>query len=73
MGIQASQGFWSREEQNMHINVLELQAVLMGLKSLCSALCNCHLRINIDNTTTVSYLNNMGGTHSRECNEVPVI
>ena len=38
MGIQASHGFWPQEEHNMHINVLELQAMLMGLNNLCVAL-----------------------------------
>ena len=31
---------------------------------------NCHINIYIDNTTAVSYINAMGGTHSLECNKI---
>ena len=62
-----SQGFWSHRNQKLHINALELKAVLMGLQSLCSQFYNCHILVHIENTTAVSYINNMGGTHSRLC------
>ena len=65
-----TQGFWSPQEQLLHINVLELRAVLMGLANLCHGLQHCHILIQIDNTTAVSYINNMGGTHSVKCNSV---
>lgn len=31
---------------------------------------NCHINICIDNTTAVSYINAMGGTHSLECSKI---
>ena len=31
---------------------------------------NCHINIYIDNTTAVSYINAMGGTHSLERNKI---
>ena len=31
---------------------------------------NCHINIYIDNTTAVSYINSMCGTHSLECNKI---
>ena len=62
-----TQGFWSPEEQLLHINVLELKAVLMGLVTLCHQFQNSHILIHIDNTTAVSYINHMGGTHSINC------
>ena len=31
---------------------------------------NCHINIYIDNTTAVSYINAMGGTHSLKCNKI---
>ena len=65
-----TQGFWSPEEQLLHINVLELKAVLMGLVTLCHQYQNSHILIHIDNTTAVSYINHMGGTHSINCNSV---
>ena len=67
---QVTGGRWSPAESGQHINVLELKAVLRGLQSLCKAKQDCHIKILSDNTTTVSYLKNMGGTHSLACNEI---
>lgn len=63
-------GRWSTEETNLHINVLELQAILFALKSLCKDIRNVHIRIETDNTTTVCYVNNMGVSRSRACNDI---
>ena len=62
-----TKGQWSSEEQTLHINVLELKAAILGTKALCCNLKNCHLQIQLDNSTAVTYINNMGGTHSRVC------
>ncbi len=67
---EATQGRWSENEQNLHINVLELKAVLLGITALCNNFTKCHIQIQIDNMTAVTYINNMGGTHSLMCNEV---
>ena len=61
-------GRWSELEKQLHINTLELKAVLFGLKSFCSNLKDCPLRVRIDNSTAVCYINNMGGTVSTACN-----
>ena len=53
-------GFWSLEERNYHINYLETKAVLMGLKSLCSAYTGKHILVQSD-TTAVAYTAAMGG------------
>lgn len=63
-------GRWSHSESMCHINYLEIKAVLFGLQSLCSDLTNCNIKVLSDNQTAVSYLRNMGGTHSRDCNEI---
>lgn len=63
-------GRWSDDEAKNHINHLELLAALFGLKSFCKNEHNIHVKIYSDNSTTVSYINSMGGTHSRECNNV---
>ena len=63
-------GRWSADEQQHHINYLELKAVLLGLQSLCSMLSNCHIKVLTDNTTAVAYIRNMGGTHSLLCNSM---
>lgn len=66
----AANGRWSHSESMCHINYLEIKAVLFGLQSLCSDLTNCNIKVLSDNQTAVSYLRNMGGTHSRDCNEI---
>ena len=63
-------GLWNLQEQQHHINYLELKAVLLGLQSLCSDVLNKHIRILSDNTTTVAYINAMGGIRSNKCNEI---
>ena len=63
-------GRWSPQEVKLHINALELLAVFWGLKALCSSEHHCHIKVLSDNTTTVSYLRNMGGSHSIPCNDI---
>ena len=53
-----------------NINVLELLAVKYGLQSFASIIKNRHILVRCDNSTAVSYISNMGGTHSRLCNAV---
>ena len=48
-----------------NINVLELLAVKYRLQSLASIIKNRHILVRCDNSTAVSYISNMGGTHSR--------
>ena len=63
-------GRWSPQEAQLHINALELLAVFLGLKALCSSEHHCHIKVLSDNTTTVAYLRNMGGSHSIPCNNI---
>ena len=53
-GDTSTGGFWSLEEQGNHINFIELKAVLLGLKSLCSAFREKRIFIQSDNTTAVA-------------------
>ncbi|XP_074655663.1 uncharacterized protein LOC141909176 [Tubulanus polymorphus] len=57
-------GHWTEQEQLLHINVLELRAVLYGLKSFSKFLGNKHILIQTDNSVSVSYINNQGGPKS---------
>ena len=66
----ATHGMWSDGERKDHTNVLELTAALFGILSLCRDLHHCHIRIEIENKTAVSYINHMSGTHSFACNAV---
>lgn len=65
---QSAQGRWSVLERNRHINELEILAVHFGLSSFMTELKGKHVCVKSDNTTTVCYINSMGGTKSTECN-----
>ena len=57
----------SLSESNNHINFLELLAAFLALQSFVSQ-SNIHVRLKLDNTTAVSYINNMGGIRSEPLN-----
>ena len=63
-------GIWSKNESANHINALELLAVKFSLMSLLHERHNTHIRIMSDNTTAVTYINEMGGCKSHQCNEI---
>ena len=63
-------GRWNEQELKLHINEQELMAVLFALQSLCRDLNNVHVQIMSDNTTRVCYINAMGGSRSRTCNDI---
>ena len=44
-GNSSTGGLWSIEEQNNHINYLELKAVLLGLRSLCCTFTEKHILV----------------------------
>ena len=62
-GSQRTRGLWSEKESQDHINVLELRAAFFALKSFLPTQTNKVICLKLDNTTAVSYLNNLGGTH----------
>ncbi|XP_074608711.1 uncharacterized protein LOC141863131 [Acropora palmata] len=72
-GDTSTGGFWSLEEQRYYINFLELKAVLLGLRSLCGAFSEKHILFHSDNTTTVAYINAIGGIKSIPCNEMATL
>ena len=53
-------GIWSQ----LHINVLELQAIWFGLKAFSQRVENAKVALMSDNTSAVAYLRNQGGTKS---------
>ena len=65
-------GRWSLQESAYHINYLEIKGILFWLevRSLCSELKTCSINVLSDNQTAVAYLRNMGGTHSRDYNQI---
>ena len=50
----------------LHINILELKAVFLAIRSFQTHLMNKRVLVASDNVTVVSYLNKQGGTHSLE-------
>ncbi|XP_068734410.1 uncharacterized protein [Montipora capricornis] len=63
-------GRWTPTEASNHINYLELLAIFLSLKALCSAYTGSHIQVQCDNTTAVCYINNMGGSKSTPCNAI---
>ena len=51
-----------------HINSLELFAAKLALEKLACSIHDCHIQLKIDNTTAVTHINRMGGSHSVSCN-----
>ena len=62
-------GHFALDKSLLHINVLELKAVLFGLKSLCSHLRQTHIKVLSDNTTAMCSINNMGSCKSLLCDQ----
>ncbi len=62
-------GKWSKDEAKEHINYLELLAVWFGIQCFLKEKKNTCIKILSDNTTTVAYLNHMGGTKLK-CNRL---
>lgn len=54
-------GPWTQEEAKLHINMLELHAAFLGLKSFAKDKHDCEILLRIDNTTAISYINRLGG------------
>ena len=59
-------GLWSDREKRLHINVLELKAVSLALRSFKDQCQNQTVLVAMDNSTVVAYINKQGGTRSAE-------
>ena len=70
IGPRSAKGRWSDAESYQHINVLETKAIYLGLRSLCGKDRNVHIQVKSDNKCAITYINDMGGMQSRECNEI---
>ena len=58
-------GSWSSSERSMHINVLELRAVLFLFRCFFANTYDCSIAIRTDSSTVVAYINHQGGPTSR--------
>ena len=59
-----ARGNWSLPESKLHINYLELKAVLLALKEFQALCTQTTVLIATDNTTVVAYINKEGGMKS---------
>jgi hypothetical protein len=66
LGPQRTGGFWTYEERQKHINLLEIRAIEFGLRSFVNQLKGKSVLIQTDNTTAMAHVNHMGGTRSEE-------
>ena len=64
LGSQTAFGHWDASEAQLHINELELRAVLLGMRSFLPAMRGRTVLLRVDNMVAVAYLNHQGGTHS---------
>lgn len=54
-------GLWSKSDSELHINFLEMKAAFLSLQYFCSGLSDKHVRLYLDNTVAIKYLDKMGG------------
>ena len=66
MGNVSTGGAWLPDEKLMHINVLELKAILLALKSFVKT-SHKHIKTMSDNITAIHCINKMVTSHSMEC------
>ena len=64
LGDSIARGVWSPMESHLHINFLELKAVLLALKKFKHLCRDQIVLVARDNTTVVSYINKQGGMKS---------
>ena len=58
-------GSWSEEESPWHINCLELLAATLALKTFAKSKRGLSILLKTDSSTVVAYINNQGGTVSK--------
>ena len=64
LGDFTASGTWSVPESHLHINLLELKAVLLGLKRFQHMVQGKVVLVATDNTTVVAHINKEGGMRS---------
>lgn len=67
---ESANGLWRQEERMLHINHLELKAALIALKCFAAELRDTDILIRVDNTTTMAYINKMGGVRYAELHKL---
>ena len=70
MDSNSTGGLFSISEMKAHINVLELKAILLGLKALTKGLTKVYIKVLTGNSTAVACINKFGNTRSQERDSV---
>ena len=70
MGNVSTGGAWTASEFEIHINIKETIAIYCALRSFANKLSGQYVCVQCGNTSAVSVINNMGTTHSPECNAI---
>ncbi|XP_031329346.1 uncharacterized protein LOC116166470 [Photinus pyralis] len=63
-------GWWDKSLRSEHINFLELQAILFGLKHFAINLNKISILVRTDNTTALSSINRMGSVKFKKLNSL---
>ena len=58
------------DQSQLHINILELQAIWLGLRVFSQRVENARVALMSDNRSAVAYLRNQGGTKSLAMNDL---
>ena len=66
MDRRTASGRWSKAMKELHINVLELNAIWLGLQAFEDTLHDSNVAIMCDNVSAIAYLRNQGGTRSQQ-------
>ena len=70
LGTITAQGNFSPAEKASSINTKETLAIWYCLRTFCSSLRNCHLKIKSDSTCAITYIHDMGGMKSESCSKI---
>ena len=65
LGDTTTGGTWSAQEMMHHINYLELLAAFLAVQYFLKTENNITILLKLDNVTAVTFINRLGGTHSK--------
>ena len=65
LGDTTTGGTWSAQEVMHHINYLELLAAFLAVQCFLKTENNITILLKLDNVTAVTFINRLGGTHSK--------
>ena len=68
-GGMSTEGLWSKKERVHHINLLELAGRALTTRTFTKGRKNIHVLLKMDDTTTIAYINRMGGTRSQSLSQ----